>query len=54
MNPASQKLFEYAIECVSIRDVVEFSPEDPEASGYVREFTAILNRRQSLRSTASI
>lgn len=45
MNPASKKLFEYVIERVSHGDVGEFCPEDPEASGYVADFTAILESK---------
>ncbi|WP_038165237.1 hypothetical protein [Verrucomicrobium sp. BvORR106] len=46
MTPACYKLFAYAVDKVTPRDVWDFSPNDPGFPGYVREFTAILKSRK--------
>ncbi|WP_050030128.1 hypothetical protein [Verrucomicrobium sp. BvORR034] len=46
MTPACYKLFAYAVNEVTPRDVWDFSPNDPGFPGYVREFTAILKSRK--------
>jgi hypothetical protein len=46
MTPSCYKLFAYAADKVTPRDVWDFSPNDPGFPGYVREFTSILHSRK--------
>lgn len=51
MSPSCWKLFGYALDFVTPKNVANFCPNDPGYPGYVRVFTAILKTKKLPAST---